>query len=213
MPRTRIPFLIERLRQGSENWLEWRRNGIGASDAPAIMGENPWKTPDQVLAEKLGLSSCINVSNSVMDRGSALEPEARRRYEKTFGVRVKPECVKSVTRDWLRASLDGLSHDTRLVLEIKCGESVYKFTASRLRPPRYYYGQLQHILAVTGYDSIDFWCYLPKHDGIHVRVPRNERYIDHLIETEEELWKRVNEVRLERRQKSRPRRTIGWSVF
>jgi hypothetical protein len=59
------------------------------------MGENPWKTPNQVLADKLGLSEPI--CNAAMERGSALEPEARRQYEAMFGVRVKPECLKSAT--------------------------------------------------------------------------------------------------------------------
>lgn len=182
-------FKIEKLKQGTATWLAWRRNGIGASDAPAIMGENPWKTPDEILADKMGLSEPY--SNAVMERGSALEPEARRQYERTFGVRVKPACLKSVAHEWMLASVDGMAHESYLVVEIKCGESVYRHTASRQTPPTYYYGQLQHILAVTGYASIDFWCYLPTRPSVHVRVPRNQEYIRRLIETERAFWKRV----------------------
>lgn len=162
-------FTVEDVTQGTEAWLAWRRNGIGASDAPAIMGENPWMTPRQILADKLALSSPL--SNPLMDRGSALEPEARRSYEQQFGVRVKPDCLKSYAHEWLRASVDGLALDACLVVEIKCGESVYRYPASTREPPGYYYGQLQHILAVTGYAGIDFWCYLPLRACVHVRVP------------------------------------------
>jgi putative phage-type endonuclease len=193
-------FTIVRLQQGTARWLAWRRDGIGASDAPAIMGENPWKSPNEVLAEKLGLSEPF--SDAAMERGCALEPEARRQYEKALGVHVKPACLQSVTYDWLRASTDGLSPDAHQVVEIKCGESVYRHTASKRRPPGYYYAQLQHILAVTGYGSIDFWCYLPSHPGVHVSVPRNQDYIDRLIETELAFWEQIRA----RRRNNQPNR-------
>ncbi|MGL4541596.1 MAG: lambda-exonuclease family protein [Polymorphobacter sp.] len=38
--------------QGSTAWLHWRHGGIGASDAPALMGENPWKRPARLFTEK-----------------------------------------------------------------------------------------------------------------------------------------------------------------
>jgi len=30
------------LEQGTPQWLAWRRAGIGASEAPVIMGLSPW---------------------------------------------------------------------------------------------------------------------------------------------------------------------------
>jgi putative phage-type endonuclease len=38
--------------QGRGEWLAWRHGGIGASDAPALMGENPWKSERRLFAEK-----------------------------------------------------------------------------------------------------------------------------------------------------------------
>jgi putative phage-type endonuclease len=182
-------YTIVSLKQGSARWLAWRRDGIGASDAPAIMGENPWKTPDEILEDKLGLSK--PAYNAAMERGSAMEPKARQLYVKEHGVHVKPMCLQSTAHEWLRASVDGLSQADERVVEIKCGVSVYRHTDLKKSPPRYYYGQLQHILAVTGYGGIDFWCYLPARSGIHVRVPRDQAYIDKLIETEHAFWKRI----------------------
>ena len=49
MPYTRIT-----LEQGTAEWLAWRTQGIGASEAPAILGENPWKSRRALLAEKTG---------------------------------------------------------------------------------------------------------------------------------------------------------------
>ena len=40
------------LEQGSDAWLNWRNDGIGASDASTIMGENQFKSADEMLYEK-----------------------------------------------------------------------------------------------------------------------------------------------------------------
>ena len=37
-----------------DEWLEWRRQGIGSSDSASIMGTSPYTTPYQLWEEKLG---------------------------------------------------------------------------------------------------------------------------------------------------------------
>jgi len=173
------------LAQQSPEWLEWRNHGVGASDAPAILGENPWKSRDHVLREKV--SGLAPRSNGRMQRGTALEPEARRQYIRILGVDVRPACLQSVSYGWLRASVDG----------IKCGERVYEETALARCPPRHYVGQLQHILAVTGLPAIDFWCFLPGRPNVHLAVARDEPYIRRLLAAEEAFWTLVLDARSE----------------
>ena len=179
-------FTIVNLQQSTQPWLDWRNEGIGASDAPTIMGENPWKSANQLLKERCGGKSCRK--NAAMARGQTLEPEARRMYEERFRVKVSPACVQSVTREWLRASLDGLAISNSIVVEIKCGEKTYVESLRTQAVPRYYYGQLQHILAVTNFASIDYWCYKPSHPIFHLRIKRDETYIKRLLEVEFEFW-------------------------
>lgn len=188
-----MPYLIVDLEQGSPEWLEWRSMGIGASDAPAIMGENPWKTRLQLLIEKVEGRS--TQTTPAMERGTMLEPEARARYEQLYDVDVDPICLQSRELPWFRASLDGLSADGRRVIEIKCGEGVYRRTAESGQVPRYYYGQLQHILAITGLQQIDFFCYLPDREELCLRVERDDGYIAQLLETEYTFWLEVEELR------------------
>lgn len=38
-----------------EQWLEWRRGGIGGSDVAGILGISPWSSPFSVWLDKLGL--------------------------------------------------------------------------------------------------------------------------------------------------------------
>jgi putative phage-type endonuclease len=189
-PELSKPYTIIDLVQGTLAWHQWRRNGIGASEAPAIMGENPWKSRRHLLKEKI---SYINdYQNIAMINGSRLEPEARDCYERSLGIKVRPVCLQSTRFSWLRASIDGLAYDGSSVVEIKCGNRVYEIAAYEKRVPKYYMGQLQHILAVTGLQQIDFWCFLPDLPQVHLRVVRDDHYIDRLIEEEHKFWEEVS---------------------
>jgi len=55
-------------------------------------------------------------------------------------------------------------------------------------PPQYYYGQLQHALAVTGLAVMDFWCFLPNIRPLHVEIRRDGLYIERLIEAEQRFF-------------------------
>ena len=185
-------FTIVELQQGTEQWQEWRRKGIGASDAPTIMGENRFKSAAQLLYEKRGRARDFG-QNEAMSLGTQFEPEARRRYVDRTGKNVKPACLQSTRYDWLRASLDGFTANGDAVVEIKCGRSVYRQVSQSGSVPDYYYGQLQHILAVTGLGSLDFWCYWPGCPELLVPVQRNNGYIERLLIRELEFWNQVKE--------------------
>jgi putative phage-type endonuclease len=155
------------------------------------MGENPWKSADRLMREKLGETRSF-AGNAAMRRGNALEPEARRRYERLTGLDIEPACLQSTLHDWQRASVDGLARDGTAVVEIKCGDSVYEKTASQNDVPSYYVGQLQHILSVTGFKHIDFFCYLPSRPHVRLRVARNDGYIEKLIIAEHRFWQQLS---------------------
>ena len=182
------PYTIVHLTQGTTEWLEWRHQGIGASDAPTIMGENPWKWADQLRIEKQRPARAEG-QNEAMAVGTALEPMARAHYCESAGIIVEPACLHSIEHDWLRASVDGITADGQRVVEIKCGQSAYRKTAASGHAPGYYFGQLQHILAVTGLPAIDFLCYFPPNPPILLEVKRKDDYIEKLLLAEQRFWK------------------------
>ncbi|MCC7202483.1 MAG: YqaJ viral recombinase family protein [Nitrospirae bacterium] len=182
-------YTIVKLRQGTREWHEWRRQGIGASDAPTVMGENPWKSPEYLLREKRG--EITFGLNAAMVRGIALEPIARKRYEDKLGFRVEPACLQSIKHEWLRASVDGLATDKGTIVEIKCGKSVYRQASQTRKVPSYYYGQLQHMLAITNFQSIDFFCYWPDHPEVHLNIARDDNYIKRLLDAEYKFWQKI----------------------
>ena len=69
-------FVVVELQQGTSQWLAWRHNGIGSSEASTIMGENRFKSASMLLQEKRGPVILDSVQNEAMALGTKLEPEA-----------------------------------------------------------------------------------------------------------------------------------------
>ncbi|MFO7685079.1 MAG: YqaJ viral recombinase family protein [Desulfobacterales bacterium] len=182
-------FIRIELDQSTDEWLSWRRGGIGASDAPVVMGLSPWQTDQELLLLKTG-QQVERPANGAMLRGKRLEPLARLAYVQHTGIDVAPVCVQSQEHSWLRASLDGLSTDNRHVVEIKCpGERDHSLAASGSVPEKYF-PQLQHILAVTGLAEIFYWSFRFEHTAL-LKVERDEAFISRLLEKEIDFWTRV----------------------
>ena len=194
-------FVVVELQQGTSQWLAWRHNGIGSSEASTVMrwGERRSKTASKLLQKKRGPVILDPFQSEAMALGTKLEPEARKLYNAETGKDVSPVCVQSSKYDWLRASLDGLSTNHDTAVEIKCGASVYRRVSQSLSVPDYYYGQVQHILAATGLDSLDFWCYWPGNPPLLVPVERDDTYIERLLRKEMEFWNLVKQATTTRR--------------
>ena len=183
---------IERLTQRTPEWQRWRRGGIGASDAAPVLGNSPFLSARTLWAIKTG-QLAEPPDNPATRRGRALEALARRAYERHTGVQMEPLCVTHSERSWMRASLDGLSFDFGLVLEIKCPlNSSDRLLADQGRVPEHYYAQLQHQLEVTGAAEAHYWSF----DGVRgalVTVKPNPAFIERLVEAERNFWQRVVE--------------------
>ena len=185
-----IHFNVVELRQGTDEWREWRHTGIGSSDASVIMGENKFKHSRDLLQEKCG--PCRDCPpNQAMARGIEDEPDARQKYAIRTGRTVGPACLQSTRYQWLRASLDGFASTRDAVVEIKCGEKNYMGVLRYNCIPRWHCGQLQHILAVTGFDRVDFFSCWRNCRGILLTERRDDAYIERLLERELEFWNEV----------------------
>ena len=181
----------QRLIQGTPEWLEMRRNHIGASDAPIIKGLSPWRTAFQLWEEKLGLRE-PQQTNAAMQRGNELEPIALKAYNDCTGNCASPVVVFHPEYKWMMASLDGLSLDGSIVVEIKCPGQKDHDTASQGKVPEKYYPQLQHQLAVTGLDLLHYFSYR-NGEYFLIEIPRNNTYIQDLYEQEAIFWQNLQD--------------------
>lgn len=95
--------------QGSDEWLEWRSQGVTATDIPVILGLSPYKTVWQLWAEKVGRLNTADLSrNPNVIRGNKLEDKARQLAEKHCNEILLPICGEYGDWPTLRASFDGL---------------------------------------------------------------------------------------------------------
>ncbi len=102
-------FYLVDVNQKSEEWLDWRSEGITASDIPVILGLSPYKTRYQLWAEKTGRFNSPDISaNPNVKRGNRLEDIARQVAEGRHGQLLVPSCGEYQHWRPFRASFDGL---------------------------------------------------------------------------------------------------------
>lgn len=176
------------VKQNTPEWLELRKTKIGASDAPVIMGVSPWKTPFALWEEKLGLREG-QATNFAMQRGHDLEPVALQAYNDYTGNCASPEVAFHKERDWMMASLDGVSLDREVIVEIKCPGAPDHELAAKGTVPDKYMPQVQHQLAVFDVTMAHYFSY---RDGDFrlIEIERDDKYIAKMYAKEDDFWKR-----------------------
>ncbi|WP_237706458.1 lambda-exonuclease family protein [Methylibium petroleiphilum] len=176
-------------KQGTPEWLAWRLNGLGASDAPAVMGRSKWTTPYGLYRQKIGLDPGPKM-NPAMMRGIKLEPKARAAYEKHTGNIMVPMVLESTTHPILRASLDGLEIDGSIALEVKCpGEEAHMLAKNGLVPD-YYVDQTQQQLLVSGAKELHYWSFDGDNGALVIVYPDPARQ-QAIIDASLRFWERV----------------------
>lgn len=186
------------LDQSGPAWHRWRSRGIGGSEAAVVVGKG-FLSEEQLTQVKLGNTEVVE--NDRMARGKRLEPVARRLYTALTGIRVKPACAVHDTLRWYRASLDGITADRQLIIEIKCPSSRAHQKALDGAAPDYYYPQIMHNLGVTGAKVLHYVSYtdaetLPPEQRIQI-IPYypDTDYIEMLIEKERAYHERIRRLK------------------
>lgn len=64
-----------------QEWLDFRNNGIGASEVGSIMGLNPWKSSIELYYQKLGIIPQKMEENMAMFMGNLLEDHVAEMWE------------------------------------------------------------------------------------------------------------------------------------
>lgn len=213
--------------QGSTAWRQARAGSVTGSrvlDCMAYLKVGPNKGKEtkarqnyrlQLVAERLSGMPYEGYKSSAMDRGTALEGEARVAYEAHTGALVEQtDFIDHPDIDWCGCSVDGLVGEDGTI-EIKCPDNagihvlnllkgspaLYKalmgeeLDPSELPIPVEYLPQVQMGLWVTKREWCDFISYdprMPKHLRLHVyRVARNAEFI---AQMEREVVKFLEEV-------------------
>jgi len=181
------------LEQRSPEWIEWRSNGIGASDSAVLMGALPqqWNDVLEFWKVKTGLKESEFVENDAVKFGKLHEPEARDKYIEITGIEVFDKCYERIDMPFMRASMDGITEDEKHIVEIKVPGMPNFQKAKKGIVVDYYYSQMQMQAFVSGAETIHYWVYRPEKGGVLINVPRNEEYIDEMVRRAFIFWKGV----------------------
>lgn len=128
--------------QNTENWKEWRKDKIGASDVPIIMGVSPYSTPLQLWKRKLGFTPELS-QHQGMRMGHEMESTIRGLANSHLDSHFETMTVQHPKHEWAIASLDGVSDDKRFVIEIKYANKDDHAGAKKGKIPEKYMPQVQ----------------------------------------------------------------------
>ncbi len=167
---------IVQLVQGSPEWVEYRLKMRNASESAAVLGVSPWCTPYQLWLLKTGRA--VTKTTQAMQHGTDMEPAARTAYEAQTGNIMQP----LVVQDGLySASLDGITLDEDLILEIKCpvrGANSKLWEALEAgKVPEHYLIQVQHQLMVSAATKAHLWVFAGVRGRLHV-VDRDQALME-----------------------------------
>lgn len=186
-------IMTVRQMENRKNWLDVRAQGIGGSDAGAIMGLNKYKGPMAVYLEKTGQVEPEDISKKpAVIAGQMLEPVVARMFEEATGKKVRRMgTLQSLENPWMHANPDRVIIGEDAGLEIKTGGAWSKSLWEDGNIPDSYYVQCLHYLAVTGAARWYVAAWLGGQEFVTRTIDRREDEIKELIKEESKFWDRV----------------------
>lgn len=185
---------IVNLVQNTPEWLEWRKSGLGGSDAPIVFGNSPYRTPRQLFLEKRGLPQPQDDADKsfIFSQGHRAEAMMRKQFQDLVGVEMKKVCGEHDEFSHIRASLDGLDPGKGMLEAKLVGKDVLAMAKNHGEIPDHHYTQMQHQFAVTGADIGQWFGHDGSKEGALIEVRPNARYIKKLLDAEHAFWERLS---------------------
>ena len=182
-----------------EQWLEYRRKGIGGSDAAAVLGISPFRTGRDLYYDKLNIVTADDAENWVqLEVGTLLEPLVAKIFAHKTGYKIyrRPFMFQHPLYPWMLADLDymvELPDGTSAILEIKTtnynAKDNWWYNGEEI-VPIYYESQGRHYMAVMNIDRVYFCCLYgnSEDEAIIRRIDRDMAYEEELIALERDFW-------------------------
>ncbi|MFA5674620.1 MAG: YqaJ viral recombinase family protein [Candidatus Methanomethylophilaceae archaeon] len=172
-----------------EEWLQERRKGIGGSDAAKVLGVSRWGGPLSVYLEKKGLYVPEDPGEPAY-WGTVLEDVVAREFEKRSGLKVQRQNKIFTHPDhpWMLANIDRRIVGQNKGLECKTASNFMGDEWKGDELPDSYYIQIQHYMAVMGWESCWVACLIGGQRYVQKEVQRNPELINTIIDKEREFW-------------------------
>ena len=178
-----------------EEWLAERRNGIGASEIPAIIGLSPYATALHIWAEKTGRLANDGPMHESAKWGLLLEDTVARTWADDNGYTVRRiGLIAHVEHPWRRASLDRLvmdgCDDGPCAVQIKT-RSAYKAADYKDGIPDDVAAQVQWEMHVSGFTHTHVAVLIGGQTLVAHRLDADPQVQSYLIAEAERVWECV----------------------
>jgi putative phage-type endonuclease len=172
-----------------DDWLDWRRKGIGGSDVSAICGMNRYRSPMAVYLDKIGDLPPIE-DNDAMYWGRTLEDIVAKEFSIRTNLRVRREnkMLQHPDHDFMLANVDRMIVAQNAGLECKTANEYAKDDWTGEAVPKEYALQCHHYMACTGSDR---WYVAVLIGGNKFEwrvIERDDAIINSLIKIESNFW-------------------------
>ncbi len=172
-----------------------RQRFIGASDAAAAIGINPYKTPVDLYFEKIGQAEPF-AGNERTYWGNMLEQPVANRLAEETGFKLRKHGQTLIAKDYpfMACHLDFKVTGQPIVVEIKTGGF---FTRKDWGPsggdeiPDQYLVQVHHQMICAGYDKALVGVLLGGQEFRHYEIKFDKDLAQLIIEKEAEFWEHV----------------------
>lgn len=186
-------------------WLQERKTGIGASDAAAVFGLSPYKSPLALYFEKRGEVEMPESEREALYWGRVLQSPIARRYEYETDREIEePDqfaILRHPTHPFMLATLDATAMAKsptakqppaggRGVVEIK-NAGFFKKEEWRDEPPLAFQIQAQHQMFVAGAEWASLAALVGGVEFFWADIARHNGFINVLLNKVGEFWSRV----------------------
>ncbi len=178
-----------------DEWLKWRDKGIGGSDVSIICGLNKFKSVLELWMEKLGYVEHKEAGESAY-WGSVLEPIVREEFTNRTGLKV--DTINSILKhpkyDFMLANIDGIVNDPiygKCLFEAKTTSAYMQEQWKDDLIPEGYMLQIQHYMAVTGYERTFIAVLIGGNTFKYKVIERDDELIEMIIKLEKQFWENV----------------------
>jgi len=177
-----------------DKWLDWRKKGIGGSDASVVCGINKYKSPVELWLEKTGQLPHSEAGESAY-WGKRLESLVKDEFTRRTGIEVVTvnKLLRSKEEPFMIANLDGVCRSPEhgnCVFEAKTS-SAYRAEEWNDGIPDEYELQIQHYMAVTGYTGAYVAVLIGGNTFKWKLIERDEELISMLIKWEHIFWEHI----------------------
>lgn len=172
-----------------EEWLRYRKSGIGGSDAGAICGVNPYRSAADVYLDKTD-DEIRETENEAMRQGRDLEDYCAQRFMEATGLKVKSShfIYRSMEHPFMLANIDRSIVGENAGLECKTCSAYSAENWKDGTVPESYQIQCQHYMAVMGWDYMYIACLILGKGFVYQKLARDEKLIGGLIAIEADFW-------------------------